>query len=141
METRGFLAPATKADSREAFEELGPMARTVTSEVAKAMGFERAEYRDRVTDEVVGTAREALFASLLVVHVGNQAEFESWLDDAEDLTVHLEGNRNVDQRAWHPVPPADAVAAVTFHDEPDAAVATVRRQAFGRFYRSLLDLE
>ena len=141
METRGFLDPATRADARDAFEELGPTARTVTGEVATAMGFERAEYRDRVTDEVVATAREALFASLLDVHVGSAAEFESWLDDAEELSVHLQGNRNVEQRAWHPVRPADAVAAVTFHDEPDAAVATVRRQAFGRFYRSILDLE
>ncbi len=141
METRGVLAPETRPDAREAFEELGPAAQTVTSEVAKAMGFERTEYRNRVSEEVVATAREALFASLLVVHVGSATSFESWLDEAGDPEVQLEGNRHVDRRAWHPVEPAEAVAAVTFHEEPDAAVATVRRQAFGRFYREILDLE
>lgn len=140
MDTRGFLAPETETDATEAYEEVGPAARTVTAEVAKAMGFERGEYREKMTEEVVKTAHEALFASLLSVHVGPVTEFESWLEDTDDMAVHLEGNENVDRRAWHPVYPADAVAAVTFHDEPEAAVATVRRQAFGRFYRSILDV-
>lgn len=140
MDTHGFIAPETERDAKEAFEEVGPAARTVTSEVAKAMGFERGEYREMVTDEVVATAQEAFFASLLSVHVGPVTKFESWLEDTDDMAVHLEGNENVDRRSWHPVYPADAVAAVTFHDEPEAAVATVRRQAFGRFYRSILDL-
>jgi len=37
------------------------------------------------------------------------------------------------------VPAADAVAAVTYQNEPDAATATVQRVAFGRFYRELLE--
>lgn len=141
METHGFLAPDSAAAAREAFEDLGPAAQTVTSEVAKAMGFEREEYRERVTEAVVATGREALFASLLRVHVGSAESFETWLEDRDDMTVNLEGNEHVEQRAWHPVYPADAVAAVTFHEEPDAAIATVRRQAFGRFYRPILELE
>lgn len=141
METRGFLAPETPSDAADTFESLGPVAQVVTKEVARAMAFDRDEYNDRVTEDVVQTAREALFASLLEVHVGSASEFDSWLDERDGLEVHLEGNENVDQRAWHPVYPDDTVAAVTFHDEADAAVATVKRQAFGRFYRELLGRE
>lgn len=141
METRGLLALETRSEAADAFESLGPVAQVVTKEVARAMAFDREEYTDRVTEDVVQTARDALFASLLEVHVGSTAAFEAWLDEHDDLEVHLEGNENVDQRAWHPVYPADSVAAVTFHEEPDAAVATVQRQAFGRFYRDLLDRE
>ncbi len=141
METRGFLVPEDADAAEAAFHDLGPAAQTVTKEVAKAMAFDREEYRERVTGQVVETARDALFASLLEVSVGTEAEFDAWREDHEGLTVHLEGNENVEMRAWHPVYPAGAVAAVTFNDETDAAVATVQRQAFGRFYREVLELD
>ncbi|AKH96927.1 DUF5809 family protein [Halanaeroarchaeum sulfurireducens] len=137
METRGLLAPETAAAARTHYETLGPAAQTVTREVTKAMSFDREEYRERVTGEVVGTAREALFASLLRVRVGTREEYESWLDDHPDVDAHVEGSEHVDRVAWHPVPFEDRVAAVTFQNEPDAAVATLQRQAFGRHYRPL----
>lgn len=138
METQGLLAPQTKAAARDRYETVGPAAQTVTKEVARAMEFAPEEYNRRVTSQVVETARDALFASLLQVHMGNEAEFQEWSEAHPSLEVHLEGSENVEGRAWHSVPPADVVAAVTFHDEPEAAVATVQRQAFGRFYRDFL---
>lgn len=141
METRGFLVPEDAETAEATFHDLGPAAQTVTKEVAKAMAFDREEYRERVTGQVVETARDALFASLLEVSVGTEAEFDAWLADHGALSVHLEGNEHVEMRAWHPVYPAETVAAVTFNDETDAAVATVQRQAFGRFYREVLGLD
>lgn len=141
METHGLFAPETAEDARSTFESMGPAAQTVTKEVAMAMDLDRSEYRERVTGSVVETARDALFASLLVVHVGSKAEFESWCADNPDLEVHLVGNENVDRRAWHPVWAADGVSAVTFHEQNDAAVATVRRQAFGEFYEEIVGPE
>ncbi|MFB6070380.1 MAG: DUF5809 family protein [Halanaeroarchaeum sp.] len=138
METRGLLSPATESDVREEYEALGPAAQVVTKEVAKAMDLDREEYRERVTSAVVETARDALFASLLRVHLGDRTAFESWLADHPDLEPHLGGSDAVDNRAWHPVPAAGAVAVVTYQQEPDAAVGTVQRQAFGRYYRDLL---
>lgn len=138
METRGLLAPETAGDVREHYETVGPAAQTVTREVAKAMSFDREEYDERVTSDVVGTARDALFASLLEVRVGTREEYESWLADHPNLDEHVEGSDSVDNVAWHPVPADGAVAAVTYQDETDAAVATCRRQAFGRHYRSFL---
>jgi len=137
METRGLLAPETADAARRHYETLGPAAQTVTKEVAKAMAFDREEYRERVTTDVVGTARDALFASLLEVHLGTREEYEDWRDDRPALDPHEEGSESVDNVAWHPVPFDDAVAAVTYQNEPDAAVATLQRQAFGRHYRSL----
>ncbi|MFB6267076.1 MAG: DUF5809 family protein [Halodesulfurarchaeum sp.] len=138
METRGFLAPTAAAEATSQFRALEPAARTVTREVAKAMGFDRGEFEERVTGDVVETALDALFASLLEVHLGTRAAYEEYLDEHPDMEVHLVGSTNVDRRAWHPVPAADGIAAVTYQDEPEAAAATVRRQAFGRFYREIV---
>lgn len=138
METEGTLAPGTVTAAREAYEDLGPAAQVTTREATKAMGFDRSEYRERVTSDVVETVRDALFASLLRVHVGAREEFDDWLDDHPDYEADVAGSDNVDRVVWHPVPFAgdDGVAvAATFQDEREAAVGTLRRRAFGRVYR------
>jgi hypothetical protein len=137
-ETRGLLAPATAADVRERFESVGPAAQTVTREVARAMDLSKEEYDERVTSEVVGTAREALFASLLEVEVGEYAEFEAVRDEYPDAEVYENGSPDVEHAVWHYVPFADALVATTFQNEPDAAVATLRRIAFARCYEPVL---
>lgn len=139
METEGVFDPETLADAREAYESVGPAAQTVVRETASAMDFGREEYRDRVTSDVVETARDALFASLLVVHVGDRDEFEAWRADTDaDIDVTVFGSEEVDRVVWHVARFADAAVAATFQDERDAAVATCRRQAFGRLYRDRL---
>jgi hypothetical protein len=138
METRGVFAPETPAAVEQHYESVGPAAQTVTREVARAMDFDREEYRERVDAEVVETARDALFASLLVVHVGSRAEFEDFRADHPDLEVIERGNPEVERVAWHAAAAADTLAAVTFQDEPDAAVAALRRQVHGGVYRDLL---
>ena len=138
METQGLLSPTTAEEAHRHFDALGPAAQTVTKEVAKAMAFDREEYRERVTSEVVGTAREALFASLLEVHRGSREEFETWSDEHGDLEPEIEGAETVDYVAWHPIPFEDRVVAVTYQNEPEAAVGTLQRQAFGRHYRPQL---
>lgn len=137
METEGVFDPATLADAREAYESVGPAAQTVVRETASAMDFDREEYHDRVTSDVVETARDALFASLLVVHVGDRDAFEDWRADA-DVDVTLLGSDEVENVVWHVAPAVDAAVAATYQDERDAAVATCRRQAFGRLYRDAL---
>jgi len=137
METDGVFDPETLADAREAYQSVGPAAQTVVRETATAMDFDREEYHDRVTSDVVETARDALFASLLVVHVGDREAFEDWRVDA-DVDVTLLGSEQVDHVVWHVAPAVDAAVAATFQDERDAAVATCRRQAFGRLYRDRL---
>jgi hypothetical protein len=137
MHTEGTFAPETVEAARERYESLGPTAQVVVREVARAMGFDREEYRDRVTEDVVLTARDALFAGLLEVTVGTREEFEAWREEY-DGEVHVAGSENVDSVAWHAPPFADAAVAATFQSEEDAAVGTLRRQAFGRLYRDEL---
>jgi hypothetical protein len=137
METRGTFAPETRAEALERYEEVGPVAQVVVREATKAMSFDEDEYDDRVTPEVIRTARDATFAELLAVHVGEGSEFDEWLAESEfdeDDVVRM-GSENVDNVAWHPVPFADTVIAATYQEEPDAAVSTLRRNAFGRVYR------
>lgn len=132
METRGEFMPASIEEARELAERLGPAAQLVVRETAQAMDFDRDEYRERVTADVVETARDAMFASLLRVFVGSRSEFDDWLDD-RDLTVEKVGSEQVDNVVWHAFD--GTVVAATFQNEPDAAVSALRRQAFGRLYK------
>ncbi|KAB7515951.1 hypothetical protein DM867_02070 [Halosegnis rubeus] len=137
MHEDGWLAPTTATEAREAYSDLAPTAQTVVRETAKAMAFDREEYGDRVTSDVIETALDALFASLLKVTVGTRGEFESVVEDSE-FAVELEGSDEVDNVAWHVAPAGDTVVAATFHAEEEAAVGTLRRQAYGKVYRDIL---
>ncbi|MFB6171776.1 MAG: DUF5809 family protein [Haloarculaceae archaeon] len=137
MRTEGILTPETAAAAREWHEALGPAAQTVVRETARAMSFDREEYGERVTGDVVATAREALFASLLEVTVGTREEYETWRDDYDGEVVEV-GSESVSNVVWHAAPFLDRAVAATYESEPDAAVGTLRRQAYGRLYRELL---
>jgi hypothetical protein len=137
METEGLFAPATAAEAREQYEAVGRAAQEVVREVAKGLDLPPEEYRERVDEDVVLTAREAIYASLLEVHVGSREAYEDWLD-GRDREVTEVGSDNVSRVAWHEAPVADQVVAATFESEPEAAVATLRRQAFGRVYREVV---
>jgi hypothetical protein len=146
MHTEGLLAPASAAAARRSYADLAGPARTVTRETAKAMDFDREEYAERVTDDVRTTARDALFASLLEVRVGDRgATF--------DGDCRVMGSEEVPNVVWHVVPfgaagPPDraaededvtpAAVAATFQNEPAAAVATLRRTVFARVYRHVV---
>lgn len=136
MESHGIFAPKDEAEAREQFETVGPSAQTVVKETAKAMEFDREEYGDRVTADVVETARDALFASLLEVVTGTREEFESAVP--EEFDVHVEGSENVENVAWHVAPAAETAVAATYNEKEEAAVATLQRIAFGRIYRGIV---
>lgn len=138
METRGVLAPTTEAEARAFLDRFMPIAKTVVRDVAKAMDFDSDEYDTRVTGEVVETARDAIFASLLEVTIGTREEFDDW-QTTHDYDVIEVGSANVNNIAWHAVPFTETVIAATFQDKQAAAVDTLRRQAYGRVYRELAD--
>jgi hypothetical protein len=137
MDTEGLFVPETAEAARERYEALGPSAQTVVKEVTRAMEFDATEYEDRVSSDVVETARDALFASMLEVRVGTREEFEAWREST-DVDVTEIGNENVDNVVWHVAPFAEAAVAATFHEKRRAAVGTLRRQAFGRLYQEVL---
>jgi len=141
MRTEGLFAPSSPAEARERYEAAGPTAQTVVREVAKAMEFGKEEYDERITSGVVETARDAIFASLLEVHVGTREEFEQWCDDHEDYEIEEVGSEHVDNVVWHAVLFEEVVVAATFQDEETAAIGTLRRQAFGRVYRDVVESE
>ena len=133
METEGQFSPTTAAAARDRYESLGSTAQVVVKEVAKAMGLDAAEYRERVTSEVVETARDVLFAESLSVTVGSRDEFDEWRADT-DCEVEVIGSDNVENVVWHAPEFAETAVAATYQSERDAAVGTLRRQAFGRIY-------
>ncbi len=138
MHTEGSFSPDTAEAAHERYEALGPTAQTVVREVAVAMEFEKEEYDERVTNEVIERARNALFASLLEVHVGTRKEFDDWHEEHAEYETHVIGNENVERIVWHAAPFAKTVVAATFADAERAAIGTLRRQAFGRIYREIL---
>jgi len=138
MDREGLLEPSTEAEARDQFAMLEPAAETVVKESARQMGFDRAEFDERITDEVIEAAQESLFASLLVVSVGTREEYEQWCDDHSCEAIEV-GTEHVDHAVWHAATFAERVVAATFQNERDAAVGTLRRQAFGRLYRGILE--
>ncbi|WP_255197942.1 DUF5809 family protein [Halorarius litoreus] len=138
MHVEGLLAPDSIDAAREEYDALVPTSKTVVREVAKAMAFDREEYGERVTEDVVETARDALFASLLEVHVGTHEEFERFRESNPGLDTTVRGSEHVDNVVWHVAPTGEVVAA-TYQDEREAAIATLRRQAFGSVYRDAFE--
>lgn len=137
MRTEGTLSPTTWDEAEERYESLGSVAQTVVREIAKAMSFDREEYDERVTADVIETTRQTLFAEQLAVHIGTNEEFDEWRAEF-DGEVRVAGSNNVDRVAWHAVPFAGTAVAATFQNEPEAAIATLRRMAFNRIYREEL---
>ncbi|WP_136688729.1 DUF5809 family protein [Halorhabdus amylolytica] len=137
MDTEGLFAPETVAEVRERYADLDPAAGTVVREVGRAMGLDGKEYDRLITDDVIATGHDALFASLLAVHVGTREEFETFCAD-RDAEVVQTGTEHVDGIVWHAPAFTDRIVATTFADAREAAIATLRRQAFGRLYRDVL---
>jgi hypothetical protein len=136
MDVEGSLSPDTESEARAVYEAVGPTAQLVVKEVAKAMDFDREEYRERVTSGVVETARDVLFAAELEVRVGSREEFEAFCEGFDGDVVER-GSEHVEMVAWHVAPFAETVVAATFADEREAAVGTLRRQAYGELYDDL----
>jgi hypothetical protein len=137
MDSEGLFAPETREEARDKYETLAPAAGEVVRAVAGEMTFDDEEYDERVTGEVVDTAREALFASLLEVYVGTREEYETWCSDHDTDPIEV-GSENVDNVVWHAAPFAGTVVAATFQDKREAAIGTLRRQAFGRIYSEVV---
>lgn len=140
METVGYIAPESVAEARDRYAEVRPIAKELVREIVVAMDVDRAEYEKLVTPEIVVIARDALFSSLLVVSTGERARFEAWCERPEvaDFAVEIEGSQHVDRVAWHGSPLAETVLAATYHTERDAAIATLRRMAWGRMYHDVV---
>lgn len=132
METAGVYAPESTDTARERYAALEQTAEETVRAATRAMGFDSTEFERRVTDTVYRSAQDALFANLLAVRVGTRDEFDSWRG-SYDGNVTMLGSDNVDNVVWHAGPNGTAVAA-TFQDERNAAVATLRRRAFGSIY-------
>lgn len=135
MEQVGIINPDTPADARRIYQNLTQPANVIVKEVSRALALDPQEYDSRVGDDVVHTAQDALFASLLTVTVGTVEEYRQW-QDSFDGDINEIGNPNVDNVVWH-VFDGTAIAA-TFQNQRDAAIATLQRQAFGELYRHLL---
>lgn len=140
MDRVGVFAPETADQVRERYDSLGPTAKAVVREIARAMEFDGDEYDQRVTPAVIERAQDVLFASLLEVHVGTREEFDAWQAET-DLAVTEVGSEHVENVVWHAAGVADTAVAATYQNEQEAAVETLRRQAFGRIYREMLGEE
>lgn len=100
METRGTFAPETRADALEYYEEVGPVAQVVVREATKAMSFGADEYDERVTPEVIRTARDATFAEMLVVHVGEEGSSTTGSPKANSTRTMSSGSGPTTSTTW-----------------------------------------
>lgn len=139
MDSEGVFGPETVGEARQYYDAVGPAAQTVVREITRGMSFDSGEYDRRVDSAVVERARDAIFASLLEVTVGTAAEFDAWREANPAYEVTQTGSVNVENVAWHAADTTETVVATTFQEERGAAVATLRRQAWGEVYRPLLE--
>ncbi|WP_436935688.1 DUF5809 family protein [Halovenus marina] len=137
MDTEGVFAPETAAAAHERFQSFESAANTALRTLGRELGMGTDEYTERMTEDVRLATQEAMFASLLEVHVGTRSEYEMWLDDHEFEAVEV-GTESVDNVVWHAPPFAERAIAATFQSEREAAVGTLRTQAFGRLYRDVV---
>ena len=137
METEGLFAPETREAVRQRHDELATAASETVRAVTREMGFDGEEYDQRVTGDVDRTAQDALFASLLAVRVGSREEYEHWQESHEGELVEA-GSGGADRVVWHDPAWTDVAVAATFQSEREAAVVTLRRQAFGRLYSEVV---
>jgi hypothetical protein len=137
MEHEGSFLPESTTAIHAEYDRLESTAKGIVRDVVKAMDFGGDEYDRRVTEDVIETAQDALFASQLQVMIGTREEYEQWRE-ATDHEVIETGSEHVDKVVWHGPPATETAVAATFQDEPTAAVETLRRQAYGRLYRPLL---
>lgn len=135
MEQVGIVNPETPADARRIYRNLSQPAEVIVKEVSRAIALDPEEYDSRVGDDVVHTAQDALFASLLTVTVASIEEYRQWRE-SYDGDVREIGAPNVDYVVWHAFD--GTVVAATFQSQQDAAIATLQRQAFGELYRDYL---
>ncbi len=140
MDERGFIAPTTVEEAEAVYDDVAPVAREVIREVTVAIDPGGDLYRNEVTPEVLATTRAALFASLLRVSTGPRAAFDAWLDQPpyDEFDIEIEGSEHVEHVAWHAAPMANRVLAATYHAERDAAIATLRRMAWGKIYHPVV---
>lgn len=137
METVGQFEPETRQAVCETYESLETAAREAVRASTREMGFDTSEYETRVTEDAITAAQNALFASLLIAHVGTREEYENEVeDDIERIEL---GSENVSNVAWHDVPFAETVLATTFEVDPDPAVGMLRQHTFGQVYRAVLE--
>lgn len=137
METEGSLSPETVTAAQAQYDRFESTAKGVVREVAKAMELAGDEYDERVTDNVFKTAQDVLFASRLAVTIGTREEFEQWQTETDHEVIEV-GSEHVDYVVWHAPQATETAVAATFQDKQEAAVETLRRQAFGRLYREML---
>lgn len=140
MDTAGFVAPVTAAEATAIYDELGPIAQEIVRDLAIAFEFDGDEYDERMSADVVTTARNALFGSLLVVTTASRGRFDAWMDSPpyDEYAIEIEGSEHVDHVAWHEASMVDRVVAATYQDEKRAAISTLRRIAWGRIYHDVL---
>jgi hypothetical protein len=137
MHTEGLFAPETIEAAREQYAATDAAADAVLRALARAVPLAEDAGDVHADDDLRLTAREAIFASLLAVHVGTREEFDDWIDD-RDRAVEEVGSEQVSNVVWHDAGAADRILAATFENEPEAAVGTLRRQAFATLYRERL---
>jgi len=137
MEQEGLIEPGTPRDARERYEHLEGAASEGIRAATREMDFSTEEYDERVTDAVADAARDAIFASLLAVQVGTREEFERWCEGFDGEVIEA-GSENVEYVVWHAPSWSDRAVAATFQNEREAAVETLRKQAFGQLYAEVV---
>jgi hypothetical protein len=133
--------PATGAAVIQQYAAVVPTAKVVVSEVATGLGFDRETYESQMDAVMVERVANVLFAADLPVRCASADTFDRYSADNPTEEVVRVGAMTADAVCWHHAGVEGVILAAGYHDAEDAAAEVVRRAAFNRCYRPLIEQE
>ena len=130
--------PAEPTAVREGYATVIPTAKVVLSEVANGLGFDRQTYTERIDASMVERVANVLFAAELPVACAEAERFESYRQHVDVAVISL-GAAPAEMVCWHHARVAQVIIAAGYHDAEEATSEVVRRAAFNRCYRPIIE--
>jgi hypothetical protein len=133
--------PVDAAAVRRGYASVVPTAKIVLAEVANGLSFDRSAYEEQIDAELVERVANVLFAAGLAVACGEHQAFESYGDAHPDAEVIRLGASASDAVCWHHAPVAGLIIGAGYHEAEPSAREVVRRAAFNRCYRPIIETD
>jgi len=131
--------PAEATVVREQYADVIPTAKVVLSEVADGLAFDRPTYEERIDAKMVQRVANVLFAAGLPVLCDTEEMFEDYRRAHADAEVIDLGRSTAETVCWHHARVQGVILTASYGDAERSAREVVRRAAFNRCYRPIID--
>jgi hypothetical protein len=131
--------PTDATAVRRGYTEVIPTAKVVLSEVANGLAFDRRTYEERMDESMVQRVANVLFAAALPVRCDTEQMFEVYHQAHADAEVVVLGAATAETVCWHHARVGEVIITAGYADAERSAAEVVRRAAFNRCYRPIIE--